>query len=1023
MHDILRPTLAVLGIAAALSAQSLVVDLAPGPSTGQTDSPPQPLGTIGGRVVFAAHGGPGVGRELFVSDGTPAGTHLVREIRPGPDDAIPLIPDVGDRPQPSFVAGGLAFFPADDGVHGLELWCSDGTANGTRLIADLAPGLAASAPVPLAVLGTRFLFTATDGTHGRELWISDGSAVGTVRLTDAVPGSGDAQIASAVVAGGLAYFAARSGNGDRELWRTDGTPAGTHVVVDLYPGPSGSIPNPLCAHGNELLFAATTPAFGQELWLTDGTPAGTRLVADLTPGTESSVFFRAIHANGRSFVDSRAIYVLDAGGLRLAIPDLGQFASFAPCGSGVLVVSRRSTVQEAWWTDGTTSRLLLRATASHPFPFHAPGLPVGGGTVFAFRTPSTGTQLWWTDGTIAGTRHVGDGQFPADMPGPEMFHPFSGDVLFARRHPLHGNELWRTDGTALGTRLVADVDAGPPFASNPSRFVRIGDRLLFRATGRDALGERVFATDGTAAGTVALSGPTPPSSTPVSRGTPWVFVEPDRALFVAPRTTPDPTPVLHATDGTEAGTYVIPDTLHAEVLGRIGSRLVLRTRTWQFGDELLVTDGRGGDATSIDILPGQNSSFPQHGLEFSGKVYFVAGDAAHGNELWVTDGTVAGTQLVADIDPGRLGSEPSTLKATTTHFWFSARTLQHGRELWISDGTTAGTRLVFDLLPGLPGALGNSAPVHEARRFTEATAALGHRLAFAAATIADNSRFAWLISDGTAGGTTSLPIGPGLATTLSAGAMRTVADVVYWSTRVGTATSSAAALLVTDGTAAGTRALLVGPPGSTVTAVDAADGRTRRALFALQTPTEGSELWITDGTVAGTQPFGRGLPGPASGASGELGRLGDRILLAADDGTTGMELYAIRAGDAGIAAVDTYGTACPSGVAPTFTANGAPAIGATFTLAIDGARVLAPGVLLFGARTDLPLGPCRVLVQPSVAIGIVTDATGAARIALPIPRDPSLVGALAHTQPAIADPAGALGVVAFGNGLAILIGR
>src|SRR5258706_15208409 len=93
------------------------------------ESRPTQLARVGDRVFFAANDGVH-GIELWVSDGTSGGTYLVKDINPGTGDSSPRsIADIN----------GIAYFLADDGVHGLELWKSDGTESGTVLIKDLDP--------------------------------------------------------------------------------------------------------------------------------------------------------------------------------------------------------------------------------------------------------------------------------------------------------------------------------------------------------------------------------------------------------------------------------------------------------------------------------------------------------------------------------------------------------------------------------------------------------------------------------------------------------------------------------------------------------------------------------------------------------------------------------------------------------------------------------------------------------------------------------------------------------------------
>ena len=71
------------------------------------------------------------GAELWITNGTPAGTHLVRDINPGAESG---------GPSWFWRVGDVAVFRASDGIHGTELWRSDGTELGTYMLADIGPG-------------------------------------------------------------------------------------------------------------------------------------------------------------------------------------------------------------------------------------------------------------------------------------------------------------------------------------------------------------------------------------------------------------------------------------------------------------------------------------------------------------------------------------------------------------------------------------------------------------------------------------------------------------------------------------------------------------------------------------------------------------------------------------------------------------------------------------------------------------------------------------------------------------------
>ncbi|HSM13596.1 MAG TPA: hypothetical protein VLA66_05965, partial [Thermoanaerobaculia bacterium] len=140
----------------------------------------QPLGGVGERFLFqGSRSADGTGSELWVSDGTEAGTHLLREIMAGPESAAILFPAA---------FGGRIYFRACDFAHGCELWRTDGSAAGTELVKDIVPGRFSSYPSAIQAIGDRLYFAACQWDVGCELWISDGSGPGTHRVDDLFPG-------------------------------------------------------------------------------------------------------------------------------------------------------------------------------------------------------------------------------------------------------------------------------------------------------------------------------------------------------------------------------------------------------------------------------------------------------------------------------------------------------------------------------------------------------------------------------------------------------------------------------------------------------------------------------------------------------------------------------------------------------------------------------------------------------------------------------------------------------------------
>ncbi len=217
------------------------------------------------KLYFIASGSGGLngvqetGRELWKSDGTDAGTVVVKDIRAGAADAID-----GSKPAYLTLMNNMLFFVADDGVNGRELWKSDGTAVGTVMVKDIRSGNLGSDPTELRNVKGKLFFLADSGVSGRELWVSDGTTAGTVLVKDFMPGIADSGIDKLAVVNNVVCFVADDGISGREIWLSDGTAAGTRLAVDFVPGSSSSNPNNLFSFNNNLLFAASNAATGNE---------------------------------------------------------------------------------------------------------------------------------------------------------------------------------------------------------------------------------------------------------------------------------------------------------------------------------------------------------------------------------------------------------------------------------------------------------------------------------------------------------------------------------------------------------------------------------------------------------------------------------------------------------------------------------------------------------------------------------------------------------------------------------------
>ena len=266
-----------------------------------------------GKLYFGANNDEN-GTEPWVSDGTTEGTSLLADIDPVSNRSSLLLSS-------EFVEyNGKLYFSADDGVNGQELWVTDGTTEGTKLAIDLNPGEENGSPSELTVANGKLFFRGND-PNGRQVFVSDGTAEGTQALATANP----SDIAEY---NGKVYFAAGNNEGaNGELWVSDGTPDGTNKLpLEIRPGELSSFPEEFTEFNDKLYFQAIgEDEIGKELWVTDGTVAGTQLVADIDVGGADSdpqdltvvgdeLFFRARSAGrGRELYKLTFDDVVDPG--------------------------------------------------------------------------------------------------------------------------------------------------------------------------------------------------------------------------------------------------------------------------------------------------------------------------------------------------------------------------------------------------------------------------------------------------------------------------------------------------------------------------------------------------------------------------------------------------------------------------------------------------------------------------------------------------------------------------------------
>lgn len=294
-----------------------------------------------GKLYFRArdNGGGGTGDELWVTDGTEAGTQLVKDIWPGSESGYPTRLTVYNN---------KLYFAAGPGTPNTELYVSDGTEAGTYMLKDINIGNSGN-PRDFQVYNGKLYFSADDETHGRELWVTDGSEAGTVMFRDFYIGTQDGNAHALRLWNNKLYFISGDAGGNNSgLWETDGTQAGTRKINTAAPVTTWGIFDIYFPYNGKLLFSAANSAAGDKLYQTDATEAGTAVVKSInttdnfgdnirhTTEHNGRVYLSADDRTGRGrqlwvtdgTADSTFIILPSDGYLNNALPYNNEFVDF-----------------------------------------------------------------------------------------------------------------------------------------------------------------------------------------------------------------------------------------------------------------------------------------------------------------------------------------------------------------------------------------------------------------------------------------------------------------------------------------------------------------------------------------------------------------------------------------------------------------------------------------------------------------------------------------------------------------------
>jgi ELWxxDGT repeat protein len=833
------------------------------------------------------------GRELWKTDGTALGTTLVKDIRPGSGDAFL------DSEEYAFISvGSFLYFSAFDGVHGIELWKTDGTELGTVMVKDIKSNN--SFPngdyiTKFAAIGSTVYFVLETEEEGSEIWMSDGTEMGTVILDDINSGSEGSNPKYLTVLGSDLFFSADDGTDGIELWKSDGTEGNSTLVKDIHDS-LGSEPRNLAVFGGNLYFGARDSANGFELWKSDGTEVGTNMLKDITGDSSNGnpgnffEFSGHLYFSARTVDEGTELWKTDGTeGGTIMVEDINDGGdsfprSFAVLGGSLFFVANDGVNgRQVWETDGSSTTELLKIVSEDDEDI--PILLSDGANLYFYAYDDTnGFEPRISDGTNAGTSLLKD-TVPENQEELifNSFIAYNGLIYFSfiddeeELEPFGAyGEPWSSDGTEEGTIQFIELNSKTG-SSYPNNFTNLNGKLLL--TANDGVhGDELWVSDGTATGTSLLK---------------------------------------DINSGVEGSDIGVPITQYQRLHTANGLAYFFADDGVN-GGEVWRTDGTiDGTIMLKDISSGGNP-YAINFVTLDDDTFFAIDSTDNGASIWKTDGSIEGTVLLVGFDGSSI---PANFFKDGNIFYFSASEFEGDMKLWKSDGTPEGTELLKDVSPD------SSKGPFDFGKVGDSVVFVGYD---------DLGAEALWKTDGTSDGTIMVK---GEFEHIQGGMLGFGADVFFFANYTELWKSDGS----TDGTSlvkdispagdldlslpfdfvtTGNRAFFIvddGVHGEEIWASDGTESGTmllrdindregdsdvddllvvgNTVYFEANDDIHGEELWITNGTPQSTRLFKDVIPGVVSGDPDELALIGDWLYFEASDSVHGDELWRLNIGE------------------------------------------------------------------------------------------------------------------------------
>lgn len=443
---------------------TLVKDICPGNCSSHVDEKQYQnypiMAEVNGQYVFYAASRSifQYNYELYITDGTEAGTYLLKDISPGTRSSLNLT-NVFKVFMPF---NDEVYFVADDSISGREIWRTDGTTMGTNILVDfnVGTGQGAAPNYDHDIVNNTLIYRCNGGSGTRLCFLNVGSS------SPDSTALGVGGFSELIFAEDKVFFASGNSSNSATIWVSDGTAVGT-----VSTGVTSNINDMLFYYDGYVYYTVLDSVYN--LYRSNGTIGGTNLVLS---GKRPPYLSQTISSNQRYHISFNNKILMNV------MHTLQNYELYISDG----------TEQGTYLLKEINTDSLFASPQNQPKMSSSPAwfCEYRNRVYFAAQSSEFDRELWVTDGTESGTVRVLD-IFPGDSGStPAEVQTIGSGLMFVATDSAHGRELWVSDGTAAGTRCL-DLRPGPE-SSDVRNIYNTGTELYFFALLDTALGTELY---------------------------------------------------------------------------------------------------------------------------------------------------------------------------------------------------------------------------------------------------------------------------------------------------------------------------------------------------------------------------------------------------------------------------------------------------------------------------------------------------------------------------------------------------